>query len=206
MRTDESTRAPTSPLDLASAFGANASSLDDTPPLAASSSQSDKRRRRWLDTLGDVNLCPRKLFSEDSARNADLLAHLPVDFELSSSAIANAIQHDRIYPQRPSPARLESSRHLDCVTVAAARLTAVPSFASDHSVGGLLSVSCSPAASSRLFIARFGGSRRLSRLRGSGPSPNSPFSPSGVPFALSALVGRSAIGSHSECSALLKIF
>lgn len=126
MPTDKSARAPTCPSDLASASEVIVLGSSDTSPLTALSSQGVERRRYWFNTLGGDNPRPRKLFSENNARNVDAVADLLVAIIPFSSAIANAVLHDRITSRRSSPARWNSSQDFDGAVAAAPRVPSLP--------------------------------------------------------------------------------
>lgn len=180
MPTDESSRAPTRPPKVSFASRKTILGSSDLPPLAVSSFQGRKRRSNRLDSLDDGNSRPRKLFSEDSARNGDMVARLPVSISPSSGAMADAILHNRISIRRLSSALLNSPRDFDSGPAAAPdvpRFPAFPPSVPERSDRSLPPVSSAPVVSSRFLTARPSGSCCLGGLRGSSPSPNSPFSP-----------------------------
>lgn len=135
--TNESTHAPVRILDLAFAPVANVLESVDPQTLAAFFSQSCKTWHHWIDLSKENNPRPRKLFTENSACNPDVVVDLPIAMGPSSSAITDAIIHELVSPRLPSPAHVASPRDFNSAPAAAHRvptLTAAPSSVPERSV------------------------------------------------------------------------
>lgn len=106
MPVDESNPAYARSFHLSSPSGSIFRSTAKAQTINAKSSQSDNGRRHWLKLPEDDY---PNLFPEDSTRHLKVFADWAVSMGPSSFPISVAILHERIFPRRHSPPRVDTS-------------------------------------------------------------------------------------------------